>query len=150
MKIKLPFLTSLLLITLTTLGQNDIYKKYTDSLASMNRQLPKCVAKNPTKEVDCHKEYFHILKDMEKELYFAIRTILTDDALKKFENEEVAWEDSSYWYYAKTFRWFKDKHPSESILRPSDKAKTDALKALDDNAAYVKKRMAALLGMIKK
>lgn len=131
---KLIPLAYILLLSISGFGQNDLYKTHTDSLASMNRQLPKCVEKNPTKEVDCHKEYFHILKDMEKELYFAIRTMLTGDALKKFENEEVAWENSSYWYYAKTFRWFKDKHPSESILRPSDNAKPDALKALDYNA----------------
>lgn len=147
---KLIPLTYFLFLSISGFGQNDLYKKHTDSLASMNRQLPKCVEKNPTKEVDCHKEYFHILKDMKKELYFAIRTMLTGDALKKLENEEVAWEDSSYWYYAKTFRWFKDKHPSESILRPSDKAKPDALKALDDNAAYVKKRMAVLLTIVNK
>ena len=150
MKIKLPFLTSLLLISLTTFGQNDLYKKYTDSLSSMNGKLPICVKNNPTREVDCHKEYFHIIKDMEKDLYLELKNTVSGAALKKLEDEEIAWTDSSYWYYAKTFRWFKDKHPSESILRPSDKAKTDALKALDDNAAYVKKRMAALLTIVNK
>ncbi|MCL9807035.1 hypothetical protein NAT51_15985 [Flavobacterium amniphilum] len=146
MKLSLFFL----LFTLAGFGQNDLYKKHTDSLTSLNSQLLLCVKNNPKFEVDCRKEYFHIIKDMEKELFSDIRQTMTGEEAKKFQAEENAWTDSSYWYYSTTFKWFKEKHPTESILRPSDKSKADSIKVQNDNAAYVKKRIEVLLEMVKK
>lgn len=110
----------LFLYSFVSVGQNKIYQKHKDSLVSMNKQLPQCVKKYPKNEVDCHKEYFHILKDMEKDMVTDIGTILKGERLKKFLKEEKLWTDTSYMYFSKTFIWFKNKYPNESALNPSN------------------------------
>jgi hypothetical protein len=136
-----PFITCL---------EQDINLKYNDTLAILDKELAKCINDNKGKEVDCHKEYFHFLQDMVLDVHIAVDQIDGKNNTDSMTKEHVLWKDSSYWYYSKTHKEFKTKHPHESVLQPTLNAKADAILMLKKNATYVKQRIIYLLSLVKK
>lgn len=148
------FLTFFILLigTSSVLGQNEDYKRLSDSLTKLDKEFNLLLDKykETPVEVDCYKEYFHVLKEMETDYYIEISNSLPKEKQKLIANEETKWKINADFFYGKNYRNFKDKHPDDSPLKPKPKAKNDAILLFKANADYVRKRINDLLELVKK
>lgn len=135
----------------TALGQNEDYNRLSDSLTKLDKEFKILLDKHKgtALEVDCYKEYFHVLKDMETDFYINISTKLSKEEQELLANDETKWKISADYFYGKTYRNFKNRHPDDSPIKPTEKAKKDAILLFKEDSDYVKKRITHLLELVK-
>jgi len=80
----------------------DLNIRYNDTLATFEKKFLQCTKEHADHDLDCRKEYYHMLQDYQAEVYFAVRKLLeksnTTAKMQEMDIAEGAWKRSSYLY----------------------------------------------------
>jgi hypothetical protein len=143
----------LLLFSVISCFGQDLNIRYSDTLSMFEKELTQCIKDHNDHELDCRKEYYHVLQDYESDVFFAVikvkrktKTAAEIDVMQRAEGE---WKRSSYWYIAKLMAEFKQKHPGKFVWDTDANLKDDTRIFYIKTAQYFTDRMNYLLSLVK-
>lgn len=141
----------LFLLPLTTCIGQELNVKYNDTLVMFNKDLNQCIKEHSDEEMNCRKEYYHALKYLETQVYFAVLKVLNKNGEEKdnFAKKEGEWTDSSYWYFTKTHKEFQAKHPKSFVWDKNPELKPEIRVFYKKNCQYFIDRINYLLNLVK-
>ncbi|WP_152560980.1 hypothetical protein [Flavobacterium sp. ASV13] len=142
-----------LLFPILNCFSQDLNIRYSDTLAMFKNDLQQCIKEHPDHELDCRKEYYHVLQDYQADVFFAVRKVLeksnTPAKMKEMDLTEGEWKRSSYWYIAKLMKEFQQKHPGKFVWDKEKNLVDDQRIFYIKTAQYFIDRMNVLLGLVK-
>lgn len=142
------FILFLILTSTCSFGQN-----VTNPLITLENELNQCIKENSKEELNCHKEYYHELQFWETEVFEAVFEMIskhkTEAEKTAFREKQIAWKESTYWYFAMTMKEFQNKHPNKFVWDKDPKLKADVKTFYQKNAKYYIDRISHLLSLVE-
>jgi len=142
-----------LLFPILNCFSQDLNVRYRDTLAMFEKDLQKCIKEYADHELDCRKEYYHVLQDYQADVYFAVTKVLgkniTPEKMTEIELAEGEWKRSSYWYISKLMKEFQQKHPGKFVWDTDAVLTNDRRVFFTKTAQYFIDRIDYLLNLVK-
>lgn len=86
----------LLLFPIISCFAQDLNIRYSDTLSMFEKELTQCIKDHNDHELDCRKEYYHVLQDYESDVFFAVikvkRKTKTEAEIDVMQRAEGEWK----------------------------------------------------------